>query len=324
MSDSDNYSDRLSGLKGSDYSDFDQEDLDKMYRSSMMAPTVANTWGKEGAERYRQTYGDEAWNEFSSQIDYSKYGNLDHEYESGQAASTRDSSIMEALATGRSIQDKRKGKLSEEQQMWDRAREAAGIKKVNSPSDIAEIRDKMNREMMGRMVGAGLDGYAKTEDLDALKQEGNSEPVKYEKSDTLKNAEDSIKGYNENEGNNSSQGDLIFNNSYRADTGGFEDYTFKPKSNAQDYADSARNTVKSAQKEVGLVTRGPDMGSVANGQGYTTDADSTFDYDDSKSYANNYKLKVANNLKPTNQDGSIRPSKAGVMKNSLTSNAFGG
>jgi len=317
MSDSDNYSDRLRGLKGTDYAGFDQEDLDKMYRSSMVPPeTNGDTWSTEAGEIYANAYGDDAWEKKKNEIDYGKYGTRDSDYDFKNPYG----SVLEALGTGRSL----KGKLTEEQQMWDAARERAGIKKVNSKSDIAEIRDKVNREMMGRMVGAGLDGYAKTEDLDALKQQDNGEPIKYNKSETLKNAENSIKDYNENKGNNFSQGDLIFGNSPSADTGGFDDYSFKPKSDAQDYADSARNTVKSAQKEVGLVTRGPNMGSVANGQGYTTDADSTFDYDDSKSYADGYKLKVASNLQPTNKDGSRRPSRAGALKNSLVQNAFGG
>jgi len=317
MSDSDNYSDRLRRLKGTDYADFDQEDLDKMYRSSMVPPdTNGDTWSTEAGKIYANAYGDEAWEKKKNEIDYGKYGTRDNDYDFKNPFGN----VLAALGTGRSL----KGKLTEEQQMWDDARERAGIKKVNSKSDIAEIRDKVNREMMGRMIGAGLDGYAKTEDLDALKQQENSEPIKYEKSETLKNAEEGIRNYNENKGNNFNQGDIIFGSSPRADTGGFEDYTFKPKSNAQDYADSARNTVKSAQKEIGLVTRGPNMGSVANVQGYTTDADSTFDYDDSMSYADGYKLKVASNLKPTNKDGSKRPSRAAALKNSLVPNAFGG
>ena len=310
-------SDKLRKLTGSDYSDFDQEDLDKMYRSSMVSPdTNGDTWSTEAGKIYANTYGDDAWEKKAKEIDYGKYGTRDNDYDFKNPFGN----VLGALGTGRSL----KGKLTEEQQMWDKAREQAGIKKVNSKSDIAEIRDKVNREMMGRMIGAGLDGYAKTEDLDALKQQENSEPIKYEKSETLKNAEEGIRNYNENKGNNFNQGDIIFGSSPRADTGGFEDYTFKPKSNAQDYADSARNTVKSAQKEIGLVTRGPNMGSVANVQGYTTDADSTFDYDDSMSYADGYKLKVASNLKPTNKDGSKRPSRAAALKNSLVPNAFGG
>lgn len=317
MSDSDNYSDRLRGLKGTDYADFDQEDLDTMYRSSMVSPKkVSDGWTSTQRNSYRLMYGQDELDKADNEVDYSKYGNTD--------GGRGDKAVMRALFGDGGIDGFRTGKLTEEQEMWDAARERAGIKKVNSMSDIAEIRDKVNREMMGRMVGAGLDGYAKTEDLDALKQQGNAEPVKYNKSETLKNAENSIKDYNENKGNNFSQGDIIFGNSPRADSGGFQDYTFKPKSNAQDYADSARETVKSAQKEVGLVTRGPNMGSVANGQGYTTDADSTFDYDDSKSYADGYKLKVASNLQPTNKDGSRRPSRAGALKNSLVKNAFGG
>ena len=310
-------SDKLRNLTGSDYADFDQEDLDKMYRSSMVEPAkVSDGWTSTQRNMYRHMYGEDELDKADNEVNYAKYGNTDR----GRG----DQAAIRALFGDGGIDGFRTGKLTEEQEMWDAARERAGIKKVNSMSDIAEIRDKVNREMMGRMVGAGLDGYAKTEDLDALKQQGNAEPVKYNKSETLKNAENSIKDYNENKGNNFSQGDIIFGNSPRADSGGFQDYTFKPKSNAQDYADSARETVKSAQKEVGLVTRGPNMGSVANGQGYTTDADSTFDYDDSKSYADGYKLKVASNLQPTNKDGSRRPSRAGALKNSLVPNAFGG
>jgi len=310
-------SDKLRNLTGSDYADFDQEDLDKMYRSSMVEPAkVSDGWTSTQRNMYRHMYGEDELDKADNEVNYAKYGNTDR----GRG----DQAAIRALFGDGGIKNFRTGKLTEEQQMWDKARELAGIKKVNSMSDIAEIRSKVDGEMSRRRIAAGLDGYAKIEDLEALKQQDNAEPIKYNKSETLKNAENSIKDYNENKGNNFSQGDIIFGNSPRADSGGFEDYTFKPKSNAQDYADSARETVKSGQKEIGLVTRGPNMGSVANGQGYTTDADSTFDYDDSKSYADGYKLKVASNLQPTNKDGSRRPSRAAALKNSLVKNAFGG
>jgi len=314
-------SDKLRNLTGSDYADFDQEDLDKMYRSSMVEPAkVSDGWTSTQRNIYRHMYGEDELDKADNEVNYAKYGNTDR----GRG----DQAAIRALFGDGGIKNFRTGKLTEEQQMWDAARERAGIKKVNSMSDIAEIRSKVDGEMSARRIAAGLDGYAKIEDLDALKQQQNNKPIEYNKSEKLSEAEENVSDFNENKLNN--QGSNTFGKAIQSGMSemGIGEFSFNP--DAQGYADTVKNAAKDVMAESGVVTRGPNMGAVGNGTGYTTEGDQTFDYDDTRKdlgndYTDEYKLNISKNLKPVNRDGSPRSSKAyNVKKKLLNANAFNG
>ena len=185
--DSDDIAEKLRSLKGSDYEEFDQEDLDKMFRSSMVEPKkVSDGWTKDQRNSYRLMYGQDELDKADNEVDYSKYGNLDKPRGTGAE--------MRMLFGDGGVDNFRTGKLTEEQEMWDAARERAGIKKVNSMSDIAEIRDKVNREMMGRMTGLGMSAMAKDEEIAEPATTTEDKPVT---SDTLIAANKKTKEYEE-------------------------------------------------------------------------------------------------------------------------------
>ena len=187
--DSDDIADKLRSLKGSDFQDFDQEDLDKMYRSSMVEPKkISDGWTKDQRNSYRLMYGQDELDKADNDVDYSKYGNLDKPRGTGAE--------MRMLFGDGGVENFRTGKLTEEQEMWDAARERAGIKKVNSMSDIAEIRDKVNREMMGRMTGLGMSAMAKDEDIAAPPT--TADKPEFKESPTFTKAKESVADYQEN------------------------------------------------------------------------------------------------------------------------------
>lgn len=256
--DSDDIAEKLRSLKGSDYEDFDQEDLDKMYRSSMVEPSkITEGWTADQRNSYRQMYGEDALYKADNEVNYGKYGNM-------EGNGYGDEATMKSLFGDGGVKNFRTGKLTEEQQMWDKAREDAGIKKVNSMSDIAEIRDKVNREMMGRMTGLGMSAMAKDNDI--------AEPASVTKdpeivtSQTFQNAKEITEGYEEDRGSFGSKM-----------TKGFK----PPK-------------MTGGPKDINEETGKPN----------------------DKSYLDKYKLNLGNKMKPTNPDGSPRPSMFDNMRKS--------
>ena len=230
--DSDDIAEKLRSLKGSDFEDFDQEDLDKMYRSSMVEPKkVSDGWTKTQRNSYRLMYGQDELDKADNEIDYSRYGNLDKPRGTG--------AFSQMLYSDGGVKNFRTGKLTEEQEMWDAARDRAGIKKVNSMSDIAEIRDKVNREMMGRMTGLGMSAMAKDEDIAAPASTEDNAP-QYTESDTFKQAKEDIEEY---EDNLDTFGDGLFNFDQAPDTS-------EPTVDKKDYMNAYKFNVANSMRPV--------------------------------------------------------------------------
>lgn len=299
----DNISDALRSRAGTDFADFDEERLNRMYTSNLMVGS-----GKD--KEHERRMEDIRYRDMLSTKRNPAYDKVKREQ-------------AEDLFYGKSRDD-----FYQSLTDWADAADAAGIKKVDSATDVAEIRKKTADEYLKRMIGAGVDGYAKTEDLDKLKEESKAEPIEYNKSEKLKEAEDNVSEFNDTELNN--QGSSAFGKQVQSGMSelGIGEFNFNPK--AQGYADNVKNAAKDVMSEAGVVTRGPNMGAVSNGTGYTTEGDQTFDYDDNRKdlgndYTDDYKLRISKNLKPVNRDGSPRSSKAyNVKKKLLNANAFNG
>nr|BDD47434.1 hypothetical protein 12 [Pelagibacteraceae bacterium] len=99
---------------------------------------------------------------------------------------------------------------------------------------------------------------------------------------------------------------------------------------AQSFADSKRNKMKAAQSAAGLVTRGPGMGTIANGTPVTTSTEGGLPKKvDGNDYTDSYKLGIADKLAPVNRDGSPRAASYTLLKESVNAkrmigNAFNG
>jgi len=303
---SDNVSDALRKRAGTDLSDFDDESLSRLYSQSLMGPKYkGDDWDERKKDQYIEEYGTIAYNKMRDEIDYEAIQGLGGDQDDWQKYAKDGSGN------------------------WNTVRQAVGISNLNSRSDLEEMYKKVNDEYQKRMIGAGLDGYAKTEDLEKLKGDAdNAEPIEYNKSETLKSAEDNVSKFNNTKLNN--QGSNTFGKQVQSGMSelGIGEFGFNPE--AQGYADKVKNAAKDVMSEAGVVTRGPNMGAVTNGTGFTTEGDQTFDYDDTRKdlgndYTDEYKLRISKNLKPVNRDGSPRSSKAyNVKKKLLNANAFNG
>ena len=95
---------------------------------------------------------------------------------------------------------------------------------------------------------------------------------------------------------------------------------------AQSFANSKRNKMKSAQKAAGVITRGPNMGKSTKRS--SAPAPSQPKKAQRNKYTDKYKQGIADQMQPTNGDGSFRPSRALAQRkyyqNNVISNAFGG
>lgn len=301
----DNISDALKSRAGTDFADFDEERLNRMYTGNLMVGS-----GKDKDHERRME--DIRYRDMLSTKRNPAYDKVNRER-------------AEDLFYGKSRDD-----FYQSLTDWADAADAAGIKKVDSASDVAEIRKKTADEYLKRMIGAGVDGYAKTEDLEKMKEESaNAEPIEYNKSEMLQNAEDNIQDFEDN--GIANQGDLIFGKG-KAGSKEAKSYNFGSYNNEAGklYFSDAKDSTKAALKAAGVATRGPDMGTVSNGTGYTTEADETFDYNDvpkdfSNSYTDKFKVDVASSLQPVNKDGSKRDSQAKKLRDQIVNgNAFGG
>ena len=89
---------------------------------------------------------------------------------------------------------------------WNTVRQAVGIKTFNSPNDIREMFKKVSDEYSKRMIGAGVDGLAKAEDISAPVSTKEDAP-EYTESDTFRQAKENVEKYNDDLGN---FGDSLF------------------------------------------------------------------------------------------------------------------
>ena len=135
---SDNVSDALRKRAGTDFADFSDERLDRMFTSGLMAR------GSRSSGPQRPTNGNA---------------------QRGRGQDGRQKRIKElgnALLYGEQSDDFFKSLTD-----WSDAADAAGIKRVDSDKDVAEIRKKVNDEYQKRMISAGVSGLAKAEDISA-------------------------------------------------------------------------------------------------------------------------------------------------------------
>lgn len=133
---SDNVSDALRKRAGTDFADFDDERLDRMFTSGLMAR------GSRSSGPQRASNGSAQRGRGGLQNEVKKRGN--------------------DLLYGEQSDDFFKSLTD-----WSDAADAAGIKRVDSDKDVAEIRKKVNDEYQKRMISAGVSGLAKAEDISA-------------------------------------------------------------------------------------------------------------------------------------------------------------
>ena len=82
---------------------------------------------------------------------------------------------------------------------------------------------------------------------------------------------------------------------------------------AQEFANAKRNKMKSVNKAVGLVTRGPGIGTSANKPAPQPEPKQK-KKEVPNPYTDSYKLQVADTLKPTNGDGTDRRTPYKLLK----------
>lgn len=85
---------------------------------------------------------------------------------------------------------------------------------------------------------------------------------------------------------------------------------------AQEFANAKRNKMKSVNKSVGLVTRGPGIGTTGNKPAPKSEP-KQLKKEIPNPYTDTYKLGVADTLKPTNADGSERRSPYKLLKDKV-------
>jgi len=184
-----NISDKLKKRAGTDFADFDDERLNRMYTGNLMVGSGKDKDHERRMEdfRYRQMLG----------------GKRNPAYDKIKRETAED------LFYGKSSEDFYKSLTD-----WADAADAAGIKRVDSASDVAEIRKKTADEYLKRMIGAGVDGLAKAEDIAAPASNEENAP-QYTESDTFKQAKEDIEEY---EDNLDTFGDGLFNFDQAPDT----------------------------------------------------------------------------------------------------------
>ena len=187
-----NISDKLKKRAGTDFADFDDERINRMYEAGMMAGSSRNRGPSRAsngsAQRGRGGQQDEAKAYFNDIF----YGEKSDDF-------------FDALTDTAA------------------AAEAAGIKRVDSDKDLAEIRRKVNNEYMKRMIGDGVDGYAKESDMDTPQEIAEEISPTFKTSSTFNDAQDSVNKYNDDLSN---YGDGLFTSrdknyldSYKIDLG---------------------------------------------------------------------------------------------------------
>jgi len=171
-----NISDKLKKRAGTDFADFDDERINRMYEAGMMAGSSRNRGPS------RASNGSAQRGRGGQQREAKKYFN-DVFY--GEKSDDFFDALTDTAA----------------------AAEAAGIKRVDSDKDVSEIRRKVNDEYMKRMIGDGVDGLAKKSDIDTPEEIAETISPTYKVSPTLQNARDSVEEYEDDLG---SYGDSLF------------------------------------------------------------------------------------------------------------------
>jgi len=178
--DDENISDKLKERAGSKLSSLTDENLHRLYAETM------DGYGRKGDDmsrgdiaQYIEDHGRGRYNSMRNEIDYEKYS----------GGST----------------DKYKDYMKEGSAGWNDIRQAMGIKNVDNRSDLQEMYKAVGDEYMKRMIGDGVDGLAKAEDIAEPVTEAKPEP-KPVLSKKLKDANEAVSSFESSFG---SQGDLI-------------------------------------------------------------------------------------------------------------------
>ena len=167
-----NISDKLKKRAGTDLSDFSDESLQRVYEDSLLGIKYkGDDWDERKKDSYIEEYGTIAYNKMRDEVDY--------EGMQGQGGDQDNWKKYAEDGTGN----------------WNTVRQAVGIKSLDSKNDIQEMFKKVNDEYMKRMIGAGVDGLAKAEDIaEPATTAAESKPLT---SDTLLSARKKTKEYEE-------------------------------------------------------------------------------------------------------------------------------
>ena len=178
--DDENISDKLKKRAGTDLSTLTDENLDRLYSETMDGyDRKGQEMSRGDIDQYIEDHGRGRYNSMRNEIDYAKY--------SGGSTDQYEDYMKEGNAG------------------WNDIRQAVGISNVDSRSDLQQMYKAVGDEYMKRMVGDGVDGLAKAEDIAQPATEAQPKP-KPVPSKKLKDANEAVSSF---ESDFLSQGDMI-------------------------------------------------------------------------------------------------------------------
>jgi len=186
-----NISDKLKKRAGTDLSDFSDESLQRVYEDSLLGIKYkGDDWDERKKDAYIEEYGSIAYNKMRDEVDYERM--------QGQGGDQKDWKKYAEDGTGN----------------WNTVRQAVGIKSLDSPDDIKEMFKKVRDEYSKRMIGDGVDGLAKAEDIAEPVAPEEEKPV-FTESETFRTAKEKVKQY---ENDLPNYGDKLFDVDGPSDT----------------------------------------------------------------------------------------------------------
>ena len=217
-----NISDKLKKRAGTDLSDFSDESLQRVYEDSLLGIKYkGDDWDERKKDSYIEEYGTIAYDKMRDEIDYERM--------QGQGGDQKDWKKYAENGSGN----------------WNTVRQAVGIKSLNSKNDIREMFKKVRDEYSKRMIGAGVDGLAKAEDISAPASTEEDAP-EYTESDTFRQAKEDVEEYNDDL---NTFGDNLFNFDQSPDTSESVS-TSSPAVDKKDYMNAYKFNVANKMRPV--------------------------------------------------------------------------